>query len=95
MSKKQVVVLIVGLLFVALCAFFPPRMHMMRQYGNGYSIGNGVPDRVSVLSPYIYGYSGDYIRIDAARLLAECLVISALTGTLFLLMRLGHRQSSS
>jgi len=95
MSKKQVVILIVGLLFVALCAFFPPRMHLPLQYGNGYSIGNGVPERVFVLSAHIYGYSGDYIRIDAARLLAECLVISALTGTVCLLMRLGHRQSSS
>lgn len=96
MSKKQAGVLIVGLLIVALCAFFPPRRYMPTQTATSFSIRWDMPARVPLLSPDIYKVQGGgWLCIDASRLFAECLVIGALTGAIFLLMRPGRRRDSS
>ena len=96
MNKKQVTVLIIGLLLVALCAFSPPRRYMPTQTATSFSVRWDIPHRVSVLSPEIYRpEGGGWLIIDTARLLAECLVIGALTGVAFFLLRLFRRPDSS
>jgi predicted histidine transporter YuiF (NhaC family) len=96
MSKTQVVVLIAGLLLVALCAFFPPRRYMPTQTADSFSTRWDMPARISVLSPDIYKVQGGgWLCIDVSRLLAECLVIGALTGAVFFLLRLGRRRDNS
>ena len=95
MSKTQTVVLIIGLLLVAWCAFFPPRRYMPTQTANSFSIRWDLPARESMLSREIYRVDGSgWLIIDTSRLLAECLVIGALTGAIFFLLRLFRRPAS-
>ena len=84
MNTTQRVILIVGLLLVALCAFFPPRQYLPYQTANTAGINIGIPPRVSIFSANFYGSSYDTrTGIDATRLLAEILTIGALAGIAF------------
>jgi hypothetical protein len=86
MNTTQRVILIAGLLLVALCAFFPPRQYLPYQTANASGITIGIPPRVSFFSSDFYGSSYDSrMSIDVTRLLAEILIIGALTGIAFLL----------
>ncbi len=86
MNTTQRIIVIVGLLLVALCAFFPPRQYLPYQTANASGINIGIPSRASIFSSDFYGSSyNSRTGIDATRLLAEILTIGALAGIALLL----------
>ena len=87
MSKPQKIILIVGLVWCAICALFPPR-----QYNGGASDARIIPTHEFLFSPrfqmfHYQEHLGNYysVEVNGGRLLAELALIVVITGIVFLL----------
>ena len=87
MRTIKKIILIVGLVWGALCALFPPR-----QYISGLNDSNIVPTHAFLFSPrfqmffYQPGLANYYnVEVSGGRLPAELMLIAAVTGVAFLL----------
>ena len=87
MKTTKKIILIVGLVWGAICALFPPR-----QYISGVYDSKIIPTHQFLFSPrfqmfcYEPGLANYYsVEVSGGRLLAELMLIAAVTGVAFLL----------
>ena len=87
MKTSKKIILIVGLVWGAICALFPPR-----QYISGVYDSSIIPTHEFLFAPrfqmfFYEPHLGNYYSVDVAggRLLAELMLIAAVTGIAFLL----------
>lgn len=83
MNKKQTT-LCIGLVLIGLCALFPP----MKYAGGILSVNNSTTAFPGFLFDLnIYRQGSDFVTIDTGRLLAEWVLIGAVTGIVFIRLK--------